>query len=269
MIQVLKFNMNRKSQVSVFVILSVIILVLGTYIVLSYNEDQRLTINRDVAIITSDPRIGLVQDFVEECLKLEVKEQLYFNQLSGGYYEIPPIFAYDAYLTVPFYVYDSEEKIPSIQEFERQLELAVNDNIDFCINNLEDYEIFFEEITVGEFDSSMLIQDGTVLASLHVPINLLNNNSGESSSLERFQVEVESDILRYFNLINEFISLHNGDFSRIPLSDLNILAYRNDFRFESKPQNFDVAIYNFMFEEFGRETPAEFQFAIKYDWRFD
>lgn len=261
--------MNRKSQVTIFVVLSVIILGLGTFIILSFNENQRLTIDRGVTSISSDPRVSLVHDFVEECLKLEVENQVYFNQLSGGYYELPSLYAFDAYLTVPFYVYDNQERIPSIQELERQLELAVNDNIIFCVNNLEDYEMFFEEINVGEFDSTMLIQDGSILATLHVPINLLNNDTGESSNIERFQVEVESNFLKYYNLVNEFISIHEGDFSRIPLSDLNMLGYQNNFRYELKPQNFDVAVYNFIFDEFGRESPSEFQFVIKYDWRFD
>ena len=261
--------MFRKSQVTIFVILSVIILALGTFAILSFNENQRLMLESGTATLSSDPRVSLVHDFVEECLALEVEEQAYFNQFSGGYYEIPPLFAYDAYLTVPFYVYDNQEQIPSIQELEQQLEMAVDDNLEFCINNLEEYEIFFEEINIGAFESKMIIQEGSILATLNVPINLLNNETGESSNIERFQVEVESNFLEYYNLVNEFINLHNGDFSRIPLSDLNMLVYNNNFKYELKPQNFDVAIYNFMFEEFGKERPAEFQFAVQYNWRFD
>ena len=258
-----------KSQVTIFVILSVIILALGTFIVLSFNENQRLTLESGTATLSSDPRVSLVHDFVEECLALEVEEQLYFNQLNGGYYEIPPLFAYDRYLTVPFYVHNGQEQVPSLQELEFQLELAINDNIEFCINNLEEYAMFFEEITIGEFKSTINIQENSILASLQVPINLLNNQTGESSNIERFQVEVESNFLQYYNLVQEFIDLHNGDFSRIPLSNLNMLGYENNFKYELKPQNFDVAVYNFIFEEFGKERPAEFQFAVQYNWRFD
>ena len=261
--------MNQKSQVTIFVILSVIILALGTFVLLSFNENQRLTLESGVATLSSDPRVSLVHDYVEDCLALEVEEQMYFNQLNGGYYELPPLFAYDGFLTVPFYVHNNEKQVPSIEELERQLELAINDNIEFCINNLQDFEMFFEEINIGDFNSKMLIQDNSILATLYVPINLLNNETGESSNIERFQVEVESNFLQYYTLVQEFIDLHEGDFSRIPLSNLNILGYENNFRYELKPQNFDVAIYNFIFEEFGRERLAEFQFAIQYDWRFD
>ncbi|MFT4244572.1 MAG: hypothetical protein ACMXYB_03925 [Candidatus Woesearchaeota archaeon] len=261
--------MNKKSQITIFVILSIIILVVGAFIILSYSENQRTTLESGTATLSSDPQINLVREYVENCLKLEIKEQTYFNQFSGGYYETPPLFAFDGYLTVPFYVYDNQKQVPSIQELEQQLEMAVDNNIEFCINNLEEFDMIFEEINIGQFESKMLIQDGSILATLNVPINLLNNEIGESSNIERFQVEVESNFLYYYNLVNEFINLHNGDFSRIPISNLNILGYNNNFRYELKPQNFDVAIFNFIFEESGKEFPREFQFAIKYNWRFD
>ncbi|MFT4244573.1 MAG: hypothetical protein ACMXYB_03930 [Candidatus Woesearchaeota archaeon] len=260
--------MNKKSQITIFVILSVIILAIGAIIVLSFSENQRTTLESEAATLSSDPQVNLVREYIENCLKLEVEEQAYSNQLSGGYYETPPNdrYAFDEELKVPFYVFAGQEQIPSLDILERQLEIAINENIGSCINNLEEFDMVFQEINIEEFDSEISIQEDFILAFLNVPINLLNADTQERSNIERFQVEVENDYRRHYNLVKEFINLHSGDFSRIPRSDLNMHVYQNNFRYEEKPQNFDVNIYNFIFEESGTERLTEFQFAIKYEW---
>lgn len=257
--------MYKKAQVAMFVIISVIILALGTFLILQVNQNQQIVLEENRPSY-SDPRLQQIENTISSCLELEIEEQLYFNLLSGGFYELPLVFAFDSYLTVPFYVYDNQVITPPLSVFEEQLELAINDNIEFCIDGLDEFRVHFQEISIGDFSSRVTIMDKRIIAQLMVPITL--ESSQDSFSMELFEVEVFSNVKEQYELVREFIQLHNGDFSRIPLSELNILAMNNNFRYEMKPQNFDVAIYNFIFEDDLRENPIEFQFAVQYNWEF-
>ncbi|MFP4402613.1 MAG: hypothetical protein ACLFPL_05295 [Candidatus Nanoarchaeia archaeon] len=264
----------KNSQISIFVIISVIVLILGIFSYAMLNNSGNLSLFETTTTQPKliDNRQINIQNNIETCLSLVVDEQFDFNLLSGGYYELPPLFAYDVYLTVPFYVYNGEERIPSLSVLEEQLALAIEDNIEYCIDNLNIYNESYDTINVSnDYDVGVEVFEEVLVATMSTDISFSNTNLNgdlvESFNLNEFRIEERSDLLEKYYLITEFIELHNGDFSKIPISGLNMLGYENDFTYEMKPQNADIIIYNFIFEE--DLSISEYQFAINYNWGFE
>ena len=76
-------------------------------------------------------------------------------------------------------------------------------------------------------------------------------------------------MLKFLAMLSLNINLHEGDFIQIPISDLNMLAYQNNFTYEMKPQNANVIIYSFIFDDESRENNIIYQFGINYNWEVE
>lgn len=259
-------NMNTiRAQISIFIVISILILFIGTYLVFFINQGEQNLIEQEQST-NLDSSTQEIKETIQGCLQLGIEEQLRLNLLTGGYYDIPSIYVYDTYLTVPFYVHNSVRNSASIPELEEQLELALNDNLKYCVNNLEEYEIRFESIYVGEFNTDITITNDKILSELIVPISLKEIDSQNSINLEKFETQVPSKVENRYNLVQEFINLHEGNYENIPISDLSLLAYQNNFTYEMNPQNSNIIIYSFIFENPLRQEDTVYQFAINYNW---
>lgn len=254
-----------RAQISIFIVISILVLFIGTYLVFFINQGEQNLIEQKQNT-NLDSSTQEIKETVESCLQLGTEEQLRFNLLTGGYYEIPPIYVYDTYLTVPFYVHNSIRNSPSIAKLEEQLEIALDNSLQNCVNDLEEYENQFEFITIGEYNSKITITSDKILSELDLPISLKQKESENALNLNRFNVEVPSEIESRYELVQEYINIHEGDFTQIPVSDLNMLAYQNNFTFEMKPQNANVIIYSFIFDEELKQEDTVYQFAINYNW---
>ena len=101
--------MSKKSQVTIFIILGIIIVfIIGFLILLRYTDLQSYFDNLNIEKFSVSPQIKNVNDFVIDCLELSGEEALYFIGQHGGYYNEK----IQNYNGIPYYLNEGKILVP-------------------------------------------------------------------------------------------------------------------------------------------------------------
>ncbi|MFT4326642.1 MAG: hypothetical protein ACMXYK_04025 [Candidatus Woesearchaeota archaeon] len=150
--------MRRGAQVSIFIILGIVILLVASMIIF-FQSDGTL---QQIAPVPS-PVFG----FTSQCLNDVTREALVKAGMQGGYvelpdfYEIPSSHISQGGLRVPLWLFRGNFRIPTRQILEQQIALYVEENIDSCLQ-LEHVELTSQgvpvaEVSVNDFDVTVLL----------------------------------------------------------------------------------------------------------------
>lgn len=127
----------RKAQLTVFVIIGLILMVSAALVL--YYAGKRIPIEEILFVpIEAKP----VHDFVTNCIDLVAKEALERLGTQGGYLTIPGIIAKtpSSYIPVdsgaifktPLWYYEGEDRVPSIQDIEREISAYIATQLRTC-----------------------------------------------------------------------------------------------------------------------------------------
>lgn len=182
--------MERKGQVTLFVIIAILIVVAG---ILVYNFALSPEGGRSVS--SSE-----VETYVSDCIDKSFLEVLTYVGDGGGYY-IPPVLKSPQGFS---YYYDGESFIlPTRERIEEEIENGVNNEVLFCLDGFREFSNL--EIEARQIESSVKIEDTRVLLSVEYPISitdgeervLLKDFSGYQVSVRLG--EIHNGILELFN----------------------------------------------------------------------
>ncbi len=131
----------RKGQLTIFIILG-LILIITIGMVLYFVTTEAAKPWRTAPSVPSDVRP--VFDMVNDCAKNALKQGLIIQGLQGGYIEIPAFVLSnpDSYINadslgvvkVPFWYYETENRIPSYGLMQTQLARYIKQEIQTCVN---------------------------------------------------------------------------------------------------------------------------------------
>jgi hypothetical protein len=172
--------MEKKGQVSFFVLGAAILLILVSFI---------LYVNRlDTLDVTEgsdfSSEINSVTIFVKECLKQTAIDGIYYVSSKGGFYEDPVVGVDYFFNPVPIYFFFSMNLSISQDFFEESLSDFIEDSIDFCINDFEDFPVEIDTPEVIDAHTSFTRDD--VVFNLNYPITIHKND--DKVSLTDFSV---------------------------------------------------------------------------------
>lgn len=178
--------MKRKSQVSLFMIIVVILLIIfgiASFIVAGINP-------------LSKPDISEVNNYIENSLRLTAKYCLNKIGLQGGYYE------HKNYLEKQYsdveYAYNGENVFLSQDELKTEIENCIKDVMPLCINDFKRLRTMGYQIQYNNFSPQIVLglKDVSVMAEFDVEVKI-----GEKSyKIEKFKTD---------NIIVRLNSLHN------------------------------------------------------------
>jgi len=239
---------NKKSQITIFIIVAVLLVVAVSIIFLVRNS-----LKPDGEI----PPAGTenVGDFVTNCLKTTAENGLVIIGRQGGYYQVSlPSIVYSGndsapeqkYFTefsninVPYYLHSSSiANMPSAQTIENQTSLYVQGNLDNCLNDFSLFKQKGFDVTKGTIAVSTRILDDKVIISLDYPVTVTKGNVVQTKTAYNVEVPVRLGLIS--NLTRNMILNHtacppvtnppnlNNDCSKIIRSnDFNIAFIRLD-----------------------------------------
>ena len=123
--------------------------------------------------------------------------------------------------------------MPDIATIENEISEYVNENLDFCIKDFEDFKSQGYEIESSEFSTVASINRNNVAFSLDFPISL--RKGGKSATMGKFFVEVPSRLDLIYNTAKNLTDDQLNHLDKICVSCLIGFGDSNDLYFELLP----------------------------------
>lgn len=178
-----KIIMDKRGQVTTFVLIGVliVILVVGTFLL----KDRILTGVLTPKEIQVPEQAESVKLFVEECFDEILKEAVELIGRQGGYIELPgdPINVgkFTNYLTmygdsnVVYWYYKADNsvdffQVPNIKSMEQEISNYINNNIFDCLGEFNEYDGF--SIVKGRWETQTDITNSKVVSKLVFPFEI-------------------------------------------------------------------------------------------------
>ena len=207
--------MNRKAQVTMFIILGLLIVLAASLYFFSKQEDIKILPKQTVP-----EEISPIKRFVEECVYESGFTGLQNIGDTGGYIEYPieilnnprsylkpiPVFPE---IKKPYWWRDGKEIITSIPVMENQLEKFVAKDFVDCLNDFEDFKEQYEIEVLGEPTVEASINEEDVSFTLKYPINVKNKVFNKETKVKKYFTKVPVRLKPMFNLAKEIMDKEN------------------------------------------------------------
>ena len=254
---------KKRGQVSVFLIVGVIVLLLvASLIFISKNyvaEETSLEKEKTFQGI----QIGSnIQYYVEKCIQQTGEEALVYIGKHGGYYQLPKVF--DSEFMLPYYFYEKKNKVISREELERQLSLYLEDNLFFCLRNFKSFQQQGYRIEQGKMKTKTKLSKKSVSFKVTLPLYFVKGTLGKELTL--FEAKVSARLQAVHKTIDLFMQEQEKKNDSICLSCLTKLAIDNDLRVEMSPDN-NTMLFVVIDEKVKvKKKDYYYEFVNQYDW---
>jgi len=241
----------KRGQISVFVILSIlIIVVIGIY----------FSIRLELLDFTGvNPEVKPIYNFVERCIEETAEDAVYHIGDNGGYF-ISPNNSLDNH--IPIYFNKGEVNIPSVEDIEKELELYMDSMLFFCVKNFVDFPDF--EVKQEEIGSEVKIEKGKVLFNINYPLSISKAESSYVFSDFENEVEVRLGVIQ--NVSYNLIKYQKEFPEDLCLSCIEELAIDNEVYIIMRDFEKGVIIFEIVDAESEiKNQEYVFYFANKYD----
>lgn len=247
--------MHKKSQITVYILLGIVILMaFFTYFYLNTNRIKNSAVEKSTKLSFDS---GAIQVYIETCLKNVASDGIIFISSRGGYYDLPDDY-FGARPVTSFYVKNSLDMSPALEEVQKELSKYIKDQLDFCINNIE---FAGKTIEFGDKEvSTMISGSGYISVNLKMPTKIISGDSTFAPSDFRSTV-VDDRLIKSFNLAKNITQ----EITKNP----QYLAFSSIFH-QADSKNFKVVIdaYNestYLFQlidKLNSEQQYKYNFAI-------
>jgi len=207
---------SRKAQLTVFIIIGIILVFsVGIYAYL-----------RSAGIGPSEifqPKSPPVVAFIDACIERTGTEAIKAMGDKGGFIVLPPGLARnptrhvslvpgvggDFAPKVPYWYYDGQTKIPSVEYMEHETELFIEERLGDCLN---DYEGLTEEYVITElsnYSADVTFADKDSIVRLDYEIEFSPRGSNEVTKRDEFIVDLDVKVRRMWELAKEILEDEN------------------------------------------------------------
>ena len=256
----------KKSQITIFIILGIIMLVIVILFVSFSRQTQPLA--KKESATPSD--IQPVQVFVQECLDNVAKDAVIYIGKNGGYYGAHPEIKFLSDITtVPYYMFEgSVYDVPSNELVENELSRYVNENLGECLKNFEKFVDL--KITKGKISTAVDIESRRVLFSSKIPLEIVKN--GLVTELSDFNTVVDADLLKMLDSAREYMMVQKAFPNAFAIDTISNIMLDKNLTFliarGESPYRFDAFSISFIDNVTRIEDKTEyvFSFGVKFKW---
>jgi len=189
---------NKKAQVTILIIIAIIVIA-ATLLFFVFREDAS---QQDELIL---PEAQKVHSFVMECIENVGAEAIYSVGAGGGYYFIPKLSTDEG---IPYYYYESKNKMPSKEKIAEQISQYINADLFFCTEGFVDFTDY--EIDQEEIKTTTIINNEEVVIDVNYPIKITKGNS--TTLIEDFNnIKVPIRLGVVYDSASEIISQQTSD----------------------------------------------------------
>ena len=253
--------MKKRGQVTVLIILAVVILVGVVVFSFINNESSSSNIENAFSKIGATSQANVIESEILECIKSISEDANVVIGIQGGYYNSPEKFEDIGLAFIPYYYDQSAILQPSIQKIESELAAYLDENIDFCLNQINNNEL---SLSYKTSESSAKINQDSISFNTDLSITISKEGLTETIELENHPLEISSALNDAFEIAEFITETHKEDPENICISCVTEMAEeRNlfvDF-LESEEESTTLVVISKSFEN---QDPYIFQFLNKY-----
>ena len=208
-------ELKKKSQVTTFMILSVLILLIGV-IYFSYLKSAE----KEPEVV--QPEVMPIKEYVENCMKLIAEDGLERIGLSGGYISIPQKISGNprSYLSnlpakgfkMPYWWHDGIDAAPPLDFINKDLRDYIQNGLKGCINNFEPFADRFAIKELKEPVAEVKFNDNDVYVSLKYPIEIAAKYGDFKALRETFAYTAPVRFKKIYELAKLIMERENKDY---------------------------------------------------------
>jgi len=221
----MKKVINKKAQVSIFIIIAIVIVVAvgGYFILKNYTSD--------VEVDDVDLEIQEINSFVKSCIALTGEDAIYHVGSTGGYI-VPPenslVIDYGDNYTeeIAYYLYEETNNMPSKEVIESEISLYMNSLFAFCINDFNAYPEY--EIIIGDLNTETKIEKDRVVFNVAYDLSIMKN--GVTYQLKEFKEEVLVRLGELHDIISQIMADQMEKTDSICMTCLNEVSDKNNIK---------------------------------------
>lgn len=249
--------MNKKGQISVYIIVGLLIIfIVGGFLAVKNRQDL------EKISLEAVP----VKNYVDSCLEDSLIKSLRSFGIQGVVFEDPQDIENLSLVSVPYFYYLGENRMPLKEEVEDILSYYIEGYFNECINNFtglkqEGYEIKYSE--KGVFSTK--IEPRKVNIYLKFPLSIVRGDTTEV--LENFGSELDFDFDRVYNVILDFIEEQDKNPGYIPIGHVGVVSNSENVSIKMIELPEDDILYLFIFRDVKLEGESYLLlFGVKYDF---
>ena len=240
--------MRKRGQVTVFVILGILIVVILAFVFYLYGERLSIQTKEDVKFDTST--IEPLKDYVQDCIDSNGLEAVELIGNQGG--EINPGFyqnwncvspgncdkvSYACFTTEYSQCYN---KKPFMKEFvENELETYLRNRVNLCIN-LDEIRSSGYNVEAGEFKLDVSIQDYSTVINVNYPLTITKGDS--ILKQDKFSKQFDVPLGRLITVAQDVVNLEINSPQGYVDTTTYILAQNGEVQLEKQTYD-DSEIY--------------------------
>lgn len=206
---------EKGGQLTLFVIIAIVVVL--SIIVYFYFQGDFLGEKK------YDPKVEVLRQNVLDCFNNNYGTALALIGIQGGYYDVPDpkeeiIANYLSYNSLPYYYYEGELNIPTIETIENQLGLLADNSVPSCFENLNNED--YDSIDFSEFSTDVEIKENEVIFTTNVNMNVGYDDKSAIVNFQKTPQTINSDIFNMHEIalfITEYIKNNN---EWVPYSDI-------------------------------------------------
>lgn len=258
--------MIKRGQISAFIILAIIILVIAISIFF-LTKTKQSTSNLD-SVLSKMGILSQAKDLeisIQECLKQTVESALIVIGIQGGYYNPPEDLSkyYDLEWTFIPYYYDRGSFLqPLTKKIESEIKDYLDENLESCFweINYQDFQLSYENS-----DSGVKIEKGKVLITSNLQIKIEKDQTTELINLKNYPVSIPSKLYEIIEVATYITDSHKEDSEMICVSCIADMAEERQIYVDIRNFGEETSItLNILSENQTSSEPYIFEFLNRY-----
>jgi len=179
----IKFNVSKKAQLTIYVLLAIVIVV---FVIVYFLTDS------NEGVIYQNDGSEAILDSLINCLEFTSKSSLYLITYQGGY-NSPPNESFSFSPTFfPYYYFDGDILLPHVDSFETEMSQYIEENLASCFEEVDDGGF---SISYGSpFVETDILDEGVVF-TIDMPVLLIKGDKNRIIELSEYPVYYESSLL--------------------------------------------------------------------------
>jgi hypothetical protein len=258
-------KLTRKSQITLFVIIGITLLVVVTLILMKMNQDKlkdlitqqpKKNSTGEYNEIIYDEKVRPVVTQVETCMKDSLVESM---KLIGDQGQLEP----SSYLAskntkIAYFYFKGKNNLPKNADFEKKISEHIKESMTACPMDFSKYGIEVD-FHLSELKPEVIIEEDSIITTLNYPITVYKD--GKEYEFEEFRTEASSGFSDILALTGKIIDTISDD------PDWISLDYEYPKNMELKIIKIDknTLVYEISHLNYINELPYRYRFGVKYE----
>ncbi len=222
--------MHKKSQITIFIILGVIIIIaVGLFVYY-----QTALIPKEKSALEE---VTPVKDYIDACIEQVGKDALDTLGLNGGYIYFPPEIDSRPYsylstspikeLKNPYWWYDGVNNTPTLEFMRGELSRYVDDNLKECLGDFETINNDFEIKELGDLNAQAGINENDVSFDVNYPLQIISRQNDTRTKMAKFKVTMPVRLKKMYEFANSIMGSQYRD-AFIEKKTMDLIVLDND-----------------------------------------